>query len=108
MKIKKAQTFTWQRTAFAFPMWKQLRHAILPTLDQLFRRRLGIADWDRKVLRMQINRMPNGSAINQHADNGFYSVNSHRYHVPLIVPKCVRFEQKTADGQGAWAWGEAP
>lgn len=28
----------------------------------------------------------------QHRDVGYYAMHAHRYHVPVIVPKCVRFE----------------
>ena len=36
---------------------------------------------------------------------GEYALLSHRVHIPLIVPRCIRFEQVVEGGD---AWSEVP
>ena len=80
------------RTRVVFPAWSLLRPALLPIFDEVFGRRLGLgAAYLRRILRVQMNRMPEGADIAPHVDHGFYATGAHRYHIPLIVPRCVRF-----------------
>ena len=103
---------TWR---VVFPAWRALRQHILPILDEVFMHRLGIPDYERRLLRVQMNRMPAGSNIGPHADQGYYASHAHRYHIPLIVPKCVRFQHRSArSGAGSSgslddsSWDELP
>ena len=78
-----------------FPGWRLLRPLVLPLLEEIFCRRLGIPcrELPSRVWRVQLNRMPAGSEIRPHIDLGSYAMNAHRVHIPLIVPSCLRFEQ---------------
>ena len=83
-------------TCIVFPLWRQLQPLILPLLRRLLGERLGIwsdQELARRVWRLQLNRLPAGSAINPHVDQGSYVLHAHRIHVPLIVPRCVQFAQ---------------
>jgi hypothetical protein len=57
-------------TCIELPGWAHFRHAFLPALDALLGDRLGVKDWESRLLRMQINLMPKGSTINPHRDSG--------------------------------------
>ena len=55
---------------------------------------------ERHVWRVQLNRLPKGAEIRPHVDQGSYVLGAHRLHIPLIVPRCVRFEQQRAENTG--------
>ena len=81
-----------------------LRGVLLPIFDELFGRRLGLgADYESRILRAQLNRMTANSTIRQHRDVGYYATNAHRYHIPLIIPKCVRFAHVLENDGSEWA-----
>ena len=61
--------------------------------------RLNIPDWELKMHRLQLNRMPAASEIQPHRDSGAYATVGHRLHVPLIVPTCVQFQQYVVNPQ---------
>ena len=65
---------------------------------QVFARRLRMPDYASRVLRLQMNRLPSGARVHPHADRGYYSTNAHRYHIPVIASRCVRFEHESGDG----------
>ena len=54
--------------------------------------------------------MPAGSVVRPHIDQGFYAGACHRYHIPVIIPKCILFEhrQPLATGQDEAQWDEIP
>jgi len=78
---------------YILPAWRIFRSSLLPILDELFVNRLRLEGWESRVLRLQMIRMPRNSWIKQHTDQGYYSANAHRFHIPLFVPRCVRFLQ---------------
>ena len=57
-------------------------------------------DYASRVLRLQMNRLPSGARVHPHADRGYYSTNAHRYHIPVIASRCVRFEHESGNGVG--------
>ena len=81
-----------------FPAWRMLRPIVHPILEEVLCRRLGMgcspAELAARVWRVQLNRMPAGSEILPHRDVGAYAQLAHRIHIPLIVPRCVRFDQE--------------
>jgi hypothetical protein len=81
-------------TCIELPGWSHFRQGLMPVLDALLGRRLGVKDWESRLLRMQLNLMPKGSAINPHRDSGDYPLIAHRIHIPLFIPKCISFLQK--------------
>ena len=64
----------------------------------MFHHKLGIHDYKAKILRAQLNRLPPKSRIRVHSDMGWYAANAHRYHIPIIASKCIRFMQKVMGG----------
>jgi hypothetical protein len=80
-------------TSVITPAFRELQGALHPVLEELLLHRMGVQDWQSKVLRVQLNRIPKGAKVRRHRDSGWYAYNSHRIHVPLIVPKCVHFLQ---------------
>lgn len=87
-------------TCIVFPAWRRLSPTLLPLLDSLLGARLGYTNLSRHIWRVQLNRMPPGSHIKAHVDQGSYSTLAHRIHVPLLVPKCIRFENLPISAQG--------
>ena len=83
-------------TCIVLPGWRRFGPVVYPLLKQLMEGRLGYApgSWEPRLFRVQLNSMPPGSEIMAHSDVGSYAHNSHRIHIPLIVPQCVQFEQK--------------
>ena len=109
----------WPKTArwrVVFPAWRLLRGVLLPLFDEVFGRRMGLGpSYTQRILRVQMNRMPPLSNVGPHVDRGFYANNAHRYHFPLIVPRCVRFAhiKPSASAQDVEkftpaAWDEIP
>ena len=86
------------------PLWRKLRPVVLPLLQEVVGRRLGLRAAHAYVWRVQLTRMPRGSTIGEHRDQGPYAVHAHRLHIPLLVPRCVRFEHQSASGR----WLEVP
>jgi hypothetical protein len=81
-------------TCIVLPGWAALRDDMWPVLNELFgTTRLNIPDWELKMHRLQLNRMPAKSEIQPHRDSGAYATVGHRLHIPLIVPTCVQFQQ---------------
>ena len=76
---------------------------MIPLLDELLGHRLKTSRIERHVWRVQLNRLPKGAEIRPHVDQGSYVLGAHRLHIPLIVPKCVRFEQQRPAAGGAWS-----
>ncbi|EOD09586.1 hypothetical protein EMIHUDRAFT_198112 [Emiliania huxleyi CCMP1516] len=101
-----------QRWRVLFPAWRRFSAALLPLLDELFGRRLGLGpEYRNRLLRVQMNRMPRGADIARHQDRGFYATTAHRYHIPVLIPKCIRFShvRQRAEGEaGQEAWQEIP
>jgi len=103
-------------TCLVFPLWRQFAPQILPILDEVLGVRLGLGNLSRHVWRVQFNRMPSASQIKPHVDQGRYSEVAHRVHIPLIIPRCIRFEQaadqldvRTGGSEGqAGEWLEVP
>ena len=89
-----------ERWRVVFPAWNLLRSVVLPVFDELFGRRLQLPRYLSHILRVQMNRMPAGANIAPHADRGFYATGAHRYHVPILVPRCVRFAHAREVGGG--------
>jgi hypothetical protein len=92
-------------TCIVFPAWRRLSPTLLPLLDSLLGARLGYTNLSRHIWRVQLNRMPPGSQIHPHIDQGSYSTLAHRIHVPLLVPKCIRFENLPITAEGGRAAG---
>ena len=82
--------------------WKFYRQTIIPILDTLFTR-LNIQNWEKNILRVQLNHIPANGQVLPHIDNGFYANNAHRIHIPLIVSKCIIFKQISKS-----TWREVP
>mmetsp|Transcript_75136 Transcript_75136/g.125265 ORF Transcript_75136/g.125265 Transcript_75136/m.125265 type:complete len:636 (+) Transcript_75136:2-1909(+) len=95
-------------TCLLFPLWRKLAPQVLPLLDEVLYNRLGMRNLSRFVWRVQLNRMPKGAAIKPHVDQGNYASLSHRVHIPLIVPRCVRFEQLKNAHSPEEGWREIP
>jgi hypothetical protein len=90
-------------TCLVFPAWRALSAHVIPLLDELLGHRLKTSRIERHVWRVQLNRLPKGAEIRPHVDQGSYVLGAHRLHIPLIVPKCVRFEQQRPAAGGAWS-----
>ena len=90
-------------TCLVFPAWRALSAHVIPLLDELLGHRLKTTRIERHVWRVQLNRLPKGAEIRPHVDQGSYVLGAHRLHIPLIVPKCVRFEQQRPAAGGAWS-----
>lgn len=84
---------TSKTVCISMPGWMEFRPTVVPVLDHLFKHRLGIADWESKIMRMQLALMPAKSNIKSHRDSTVYATVAHRIHIPLFVPKCVQFYQ---------------
>ena len=65
--------------------------------------RLGIDNWEERILRLQFNLIPKGAEVKPHVDIGFYSINAHRIHIPIFSSKCIVFSQKVNN-----EWQEVP
>jgi hypothetical protein len=80
-------------TAVEMPIaWTFYRQTIIPILDTLFTR-LNIQNWEKNILRVQLNHIPANGQVKQHRDLCWYANNAHRIHIPLIVSKCIIFKQ---------------
>jgi hypothetical protein len=80
-------------TAVEMPTsWTFYRKTIIPILDTLFTR-LNIQNWEKNILRVQLNHIPANGQVKPHTDVGFYAKHAHRIHIPLIVSKCIIFKQ---------------
>ena len=90
---------------FVLPAWRQLSTVIRPLLNEVVGRRLGLVPSGAHVWRVQLTRMPEGSEIVEHQDRGNYVQSAHRVHIPLVVPRCLRFEYREVTER---SWLEVP
>lgn len=69
-----------------FPRWKEWEKAIVPLLEFALRP-MPREEIMKRIVRLQLARMKGDADIKPHADTGPWAKNSHRVHVPVLVPK---------------------